>query len=1036
MLTLSKEMLLALQDHNDITYTVEITLSGHNAVDITLTEDDLAMGGCQIVRSNSSDTFPLGYVYCSQLTLNIIRTTELEWIDYFNATAVVKGVYEYGETQYAFDLGTYILTDPTTQGEIITLIGYDGVFIADIPVSDNYRNMFPMTAIRAFKEACNYCGINFNHEYSYQGFPSAPSNWDDCSVTISTLPDGTTYRQVMGAVALLFGANAYISPFDNHMYVVPIKSQESQVMYWGGYFDGATPYASGDNLAGGTFNPWTTGDIVSEAFGSDADVINLDDPINHPTFPLQDITINGVKSSEGDYTYGSGYLLTVDISLYETGKQEIINRIGAAVVGFTFRPFELDYKSFPFADLYQRVIFADSRSRVYGSLLTHLDITLKGVTVFKCTAENPARNDMAFISAATRAMDAAKKAREAAALAEAANEEATRAKNTANQASSTASQASSDASAAASAASQAQTTANQANSTAQAASTTASQANTTANAASTTASQASTDAAAASAAAAQASTDASQAKTTANAANTTATQASATASQASADVSSARTEAAAASAAAAQASADASQASSDASQARQDASTALSTVNNAIDAVGLEMMRLNTLMANAMGVFETKETNQSTGAITYYLHNKQTLASSDTIWKMTAEGFAVSNDGGTTWAAGIDAQGHAVVNVLSAIGIYADWIKSGRITSDNERSYWDLINGAFSTSQTPQATTWYRIGRVIHDKGRSTYTHLFRDDWYGIPPTEIVIGHIGSSYYSVPNASVQNTYRYMMAVLGKNIVFSTEYSDDSLALDTDDYAFYINSDDTGVTAPYGLTYTLLFLKSAYFRSGATFSGNVDAPHINSTDVTCDILAINDSENNAQRRMYILTKTLQQSTNYIYAKVFAAWRSVFIFAPEDGDIDYESFSNINGNLIYIIGDVRANGVMKATSFQNTSDERYKDIEEWDDRYDQLIDRIEPIRFRWKNSKEKTRHIGVSAQKVKAALEDLGITDSGIVGGSEESSYLVAYNELTTLLIGKVKRQQKKIDELEERISRLEKLMEDANGSHTA
>lgn len=975
MLTLSKEMLLALQDHNDITYTVEITLSGNNTVDITLTEDDLAMGGCQIVRSNSSDTFPLGYVYCSQLTLNIIRTTELEWIDYFNATAVVKGVYEYGETQYAFDLGTYILTDPTTQGEIITLIGYDGVFIADIPVSDNYRNMFPMTAIRAFKEACNYCGINFNHEYSYQGFPSAPSNWEDCNVTISTLPDGTTYRQVMGAVALLFGANAYISPFDNHMYVVPIKSQESQVMYWGGYFDGATPYASGDNLAGGTFNPWTTGDIVSEAFGSDADVINLDDPINHPTFPLQDITINGVKSSEGDYTYGSGYLLTVDISLYETGKQEIINRIGAAVVGFTFRPFELDYKSFPFADLYQRVVFADSRSRVYGSLLTHLDITLKGVTVFKCTAENPARNDMAFRSAATRAMDAAKKAREAA--------------------------------------SQAQTTANQANSTAQAASTTASQANTTANAAS----------------------------TTANAANTTATQASATASQASADVSSARTEAAAASAAAAQASADASQASSDASQARQDASTALSTVNNAIDAVGLEMMRLNTLMANAMGVFETKETNQSTGAITYYLHNKQTLASSDTIWKMTAEGFAVSNDGGTTWAAGIDAQGHAVVNVLSAIGIYADWIQSGRITSDNERSYWDLISGAFSTSQTPQSTTWYRIGRVIHDKGRSTYTHLFRDDWNGIPPTEIVIGHIGSSYYLVPNASVQNTYRYMMAVLGKNIVFSTEYSDDSLELDTDDYAFYINSDDTGVTAPYGYTQQLLFLKTAKFKD------TVDMAQVTMSQLTCatgyiDLAYIENlhfkTGTNNTLRFAIEHVRYKSGSTILNAASF--WKHdssvVFLFTDSEYGASAENYNDVLGNMIYVMGDVRSTGVMKATSFQNTSDERYKDIEEWDDRYDQLIDRIEPIRFKWKNSKEKTRHIGVSAQKVKAALEDLGITDSGIVGGSEESSYLVAYNELTTLLIGKVKRQQKKIDELEERISRLEKLMEDANGSHTA
>ena len=52
---------------------------------------------------------------------------------------------------------------------------------------------------------------------------------------------------------------------------------------------------------------------------------------------------------------------------------------------------------------------------------------------------------------------------------------------------------------------------------------------------------------------------------------------------------------------------------------------------------------------------------------------------------MTADAFAVSTDGGQTWNAGIDSQGNAVVSVLNAIGINADWINAGSM----------LIGGAY-----------------------------------------------------------------------------------------------------------------------------------------------------------------------------------------------------------------------------------------------------------------------------------------------------------------------------------------------------
>lgn len=83
---------------------------------------------------------------------------------------------------------------------------------------------------------------------------------------------------------------------------------------------------------------------------------------------------------------------------------------------------------------------------------------------------------------------------------------------------------------------------------------------------------------------------------------------------------------------------------------------------------------LTSLITQSFGVFKTEEALED-GSAVFYLHNKPTLAESQTIWKMTADAFAVSTDGGKTWNAGMDSSGNAVVNVLSAIGIQADWLR-------------------------------------------------------------------------------------------------------------------------------------------------------------------------------------------------------------------------------------------------------------------------------------------------------------------------------------------------------------------------
>lgn len=87
---------------------------------------------------------------------------------------------------------------------------------------------------------------------------------------------------------------------------------------------------------------------------------------------------------------------------------------------------------------------------------------------------------------------------------------------------------------------------------------------------------------------------------------------------------------------------------------------------------------------SSSGVFTTIE-KQDDGSNIYYLHNKPSLSESDMIWKMTAEAWGVSTDGGKTYNAGMTVDGDTIVRILTATGVNADWIDTGEIqVSDDE----------------------------------------------------------------------------------------------------------------------------------------------------------------------------------------------------------------------------------------------------------------------------------------------------------------------------------------------------------------
>ena len=91
-----------------------------------------------------------------------------------------------------------------------------------------------------------------------------------------------------------------------------------------------------------------------------------------------------------------------------------------------------------------------------------------------------------------------------------------------------------------------------------------------------------------------------------------------------------------------------------------------------ISTYDLAVQQFTNLMSFGFGLYKTEEL-QENGSTIYYMHDKPTIAESDAVWKFGENGLLLSSDHGITW--GVDANGNMLVNVLTAIGINAEWIK-------------------------------------------------------------------------------------------------------------------------------------------------------------------------------------------------------------------------------------------------------------------------------------------------------------------------------------------------------------------------
>lgn len=115
-------------------------------------------------------------------------------------------------------------------------------------------------------------------------------------------------------------------------------------------------------------------------------------------------------------------------------------------------------------------------------------------------------------------------------------------------------------------------------------------------------------------------------------------------------------------------------------------------IQRELSARDLAIKSLGESLANAKGMYHT-EVKQDDGSYVYYLHDKPTTGESRIIYKITADGIGISTDSGKTYATGLTVDGDAILNRIYAIGLDANYIKTGRISAQKGGNFIDLDTG-------------------------------------------------------------------------------------------------------------------------------------------------------------------------------------------------------------------------------------------------------------------------------------------------------------------------------------------------------
>lgn len=432
-----------------------------------------------------------------------------------------------------------------------------------------------------------------------------------------------------------------------------------------------------------------------------------------------------------------------------------------------------------------------------------------------------------------------------------------------------------------------------------------------------------------------------------------------------------------------------------------------------------QMQLLTQLMSQSLGLFKTEQV-QEDGSIIYIMHNKADLNSSNIQWKMTANGMAVSSDYGKTWNAGVDKDGNAVFNIMSAIGINFDWAHGGTLTLGGENN----VSGVQYVKDAKGKTL------VTLDNKGLTLDSSVKIAWDNVAEatakvTQITKDTVTTSYVnalSVKAGSVDAEDITGTTITGKNIVGGT--------INIGSGVFAVDSDGK-VTA-----------------SNFNISGGSIALNGNLSNSTIDLTATDNSGNNYELWMNgAVLRIVKNDENLITLYgVTGSIGAQTMYAQEIGsdkfretDRGYAMCGNATGHTYHCDWDDTALWFqVDKTWVWSSSDKRLKkNIKAINQDYIDAVGSVDLFQYNLNRQgySDKPLYFGAMAQDIIENLKDKGHADENLnmifknkVTSDDDTLYYgMNYEQFIILRLAgdeqKIDKMQKRIDELEDKFSRL-------------
>ena len=395
------------QRRNFVNYA-DMTLSDGTV--LHLAPEDFRIGGNTIQDDIvDGDAFNVGTAIGKTVHITLDNTSEFFSLFNFYGAVFVLYIGLELDTEPAtvekIRIGQFTVITPATTGMVITMEAVDNMYKFDRSYSESTL-VYPATLQQIVADACTHCGVTNN-----------TGQFDRYAMEVTERPsDDVTFRQVISYVAQIACVNAKISDMGALIFTWYTDTVPEEYADGGNFRRVYKPdgsYLTGADLDGGSFNPWTVGDVFEGGLFTDPYSFHDLGFAKSVQVSTDDIVITGVKVKNGEEEYLQGtedYCIVIQDNPLTVGFEMVVAQaVYAKLFYLTFRPFSLSYLQDPTIESGDWVVVTTSLGDTYFTFCTSVSFTTGGFTNISCKAQSPAQQLSVYQSEAAKAIVTAKR---------------------------------------------------------------------------------------------------------------------------------------------------------------------------------------------------------------------------------------------------------------------------------------------------------------------------------------------------------------------------------------------------------------------------------------------------------------------------------------------------------------------------------------------------------------------------------------------------------------------------------------------------